>query len=96
MKHYLATTSEFRIIHNNSSNTGEVTIQLGLSEPTVTVSNSSYISGVYDSSSGKKNPGMPYCEVDEQKPTITDEWRTISSGTKHQMTLNLKTKLKQL
>ena len=54
------------------------------------------MSGVYDSASGKKNPGLHYCEIDNKTPTITDDWISISANTKNQLTLNLKTKLKQL
>ena len=39
---------------------------------------------------------MSYCEIQEKKPTITDDWISISSTTKNQLSLNLKTKLKQL
>ena len=96
MKHLVANTSEFRITHNNASDMAEITIQLGLKKPTVTLHNKAYVSGVYDKTSGKKNPGMNYCEVNEKTPTITDDWVSISSSTKNQLTLNLKTKLKQL
>ena len=96
MKHYVNDTSELRITHNNSSKVGEITIQLGIMNPIVIVKNSAYISGVYDSTTGKKNPGMPYCEIDAKVPTIKDERKAISSSTQNEMTLTLKTKLKQL
>ena len=96
MKHLVAPTSEFRITHRNSSLSSEITIKLGLSKPTIIVKNATYISGAYDSSTGKKNPGMPYCEVDDKTPTITDDWLSISANSKNQLTLNLKTNLKQL
>ena len=96
MKHYVANTSEFRLIHNNSSSAAEITINLSITGPKITLSNQAHISGVYDSTNGSKNPGMPYCEIDEKKPTITDEMLSISGDTQNRMTLNLKTKLKQL
>ena len=96
MKYLVAPTSELRIVHNNASASNEITIKLGLSKPTVTINKSTYIQGVYDSSSGKKNPGIPYCEVDNKESTITDEWLSISANSKNQLTLNLKTNLKQL
>tara|TARA_R100000742_G_C4277728_1_gene99866 strand:+ start:2648 stop:2938 length:291 start_codon:yes stop_codon:yes gene_type:complete len=96
MKYLVANTSELRIMHNNASSVAEITIQLGLKKPTVTLHDKAYISGVYDKTNGKKNPGMNYCEVNEKKPIILDDWVSISSSTKNQMTLHLKTKLKQL
>ena len=94
MKHYVAPTSEFRIV--KQATTAEIDIQLGPTGPEITCLNAAYIAGVYDSSTGKKNPGMPYCQVEEKTPTITDEWKPTSSSSKTQMTLNLKTKIKQL
>ena len=94
MKHYIASTSEYRIVKN--ATTAEITIQLGPTGPDVTCLNASYVAGVYDSSTEKKNPGMPYCETNEKSPTITDEWNALSGSSTHQMTLNLKTKFKQL
>lgn len=96
MKYYVAPTSEFRITHNNASSVGEITIKLGLNGPSITCVDSSHISGVYDSSSGKKNPQMPYCEIDEKTPKFTDSWVSTSASRKNQITLKLKTKLKQL
>ena len=96
MKHLVAHTSEFRISHRNKSDAAEITIKLGLSKPVITISKSTFVSGVYDSASGKKNPGLHYCEIDNKTPTITDDWISISANTKNQLTLNLKTKLKQL
>ena len=96
MKHYIADTSGLRITHTNSSNHAEITINLSLVKPGVVLHNKAYIEGVYDLTTGKKNPGMHYCEVNEKRPTITDDWLPISSETQNQMTLNLKTKLKQL
>ena len=96
MKYFVANTSALEIIHRNSSSVSEITIQLSLSGPNITISNSTYIDDVYDISTRKKNPGMPYCELQEKKPTITDDWLAISANTKNQLTLNLKTKLKQL
>ena len=50
----------------------------------------------YDLSTNKKNPGLPYCELDEKQSTITDDWLAISANSKNQLTLNLITNLKQL
>tara|TARA_R110002167_G_scaffold7683_11_gene36186 strand:+ start:7562 stop:7852 length:291 start_codon:yes stop_codon:yes gene_type:complete len=96
MKYLVAPTSAFEIVHRNSSNVSELTIKLGLVKPVITIKNSTYVSGVYDLSTNKKNPGIPYCEINEKQSTITDDWLAISSNSKNQLTLNLKTKLKQL
>ena len=96
MKYFVSPTSNFNIAHRNSSAVSELTIKLSLKGPVITISNSTYIDGVFDSSTNKKNPGMPYCEIQDKKPTITDDWLSISSNSKNQLTLNLKTKLKQL
>ena len=96
MKYLVAPTSGFQITHRNSSLVSELTIKLGLVKPEITVKNSTYISGVYDLSTNKKNPGLPYCELDEKQSTITDDWLAISAYSKNQLTLNLITNLKQL
>ena len=95
MKYFVAPASSLQIAKKNSSNTANIIIKLGLTGPDITLINNAYVSGVYNSS-GKKNPGMPYCELSEKKPTITDDWVSISANSKNQLTLNLKTKLKQL
>ena len=96
MKHYVCPGSEFRIVQNTSSGVGEITISLNLTGPSITVTNAAYIGGAYDSSSGKKNPGIPYCQIDEPKPVFTDNWNNVSASSKKQVTLTLKSKLKQL
>ena len=96
MKYLVAPTSGFQIVHRNTSLVSELTIKLGLVKPEIIISNSTYIGGVYDLSSSKKNPGLPYCEIDEKQPTITDDWISVSANTKNQLTLNLITNLKQL
>tara|TARA_Y100001937_G_scaffold38706_1_gene55077 strand:+ start:492 stop:782 length:291 start_codon:yes stop_codon:yes gene_type:complete len=96
MKYLVDKTSGFNIVHNNPSGVSEITINLSLTKANVVLKNSTYIGGVYDLNTGEKNPGISYCEIQEKKPTITDDWISISSDTKNQLTLNLKTKLKQL
>tara|TARA_R100001510_G_C7581206_1_gene154125 strand:- start:293 stop:583 length:291 start_codon:yes stop_codon:yes gene_type:complete len=96
MKYLVDKTSGLNIVHNNLSGLPEITINLSLSKAKIVLKNSAHISGVYDLNTGKKNPGMSYCEIQEKKPTITDDWISISSTTKNQLSLNLKTKLKQL
>ena len=90
MKYLVAPTSGLHIVHRNKSSMTEITIQLGLVGPTITINNSTYISGVYDSTTNKKNPGFPYCELQDKKSTITDDWLSISTDSKNQLTLNLK------
>ena len=111
MDYYVAPTSGLTIVNNNSSNSAEITISLSITGVELTFSEPTYISGVNDLSTDKKNPGMPYCEIYNKVPTITDNWKFISindlvyndgsgsqtnSSGKNQLTLNLKTKLKQL
>ena len=96
MKYLVANTSGFNIVHRNESSMSEITIKLGLVKPEIIISNSAYIDGVYDLNTNKKNPGLPYCEVEDKSPTITDDWLSISANSKNQLTLNLKTNLKQL
>ena len=96
MRYLVANTSEFRINQNNNSGVAEIDIKLGLHKPTVTLKNKASIAGVFAVNGGKKNPGMPFCEVHEKKPTTTNEYLSVSSNTKNEITLNLKTKLKQL
>lgn len=95
MKYFVAPTSSLQIAKKNSSNTANITIKLGLTGPDIILSNNAYVSGVY-SSSGKKNPGMNYCEIDNKIPTLTDEWLSISNTTANQITLNLTTNLTQI
>ena len=96
MKHLVAPTSGFTLTHRNSTNMAEITIQLSLKKPIVTVKNSAYIEGVFDLTTGKKNPGLNYCEIDEKNPTILNDWLFVSQDSSNELTLNLKTKLKKL
>ena len=96
MKYFVSNTSGFTLLHRNESSASEITIKLGLVKPTITIKNSTYIDGVYDLNTNKKNPGLPYCEVENKTPTITDDWLSISANSKNQLTLNLITNLKQL
>tara|TARA_R100000458_G_C8277205_1_gene252695 strand:- start:473 stop:760 length:288 start_codon:yes stop_codon:yes gene_type:complete len=95
MTYYAPPTYSLDIMQNNSSGTSEVNITLGLTGPTITLVNATDILGVYNSS-GKKNPIMPYCEVDNKVPTLTDSWIAISASADNELTLNLKTNLSQI
>ena len=95
MKYFVAPASSLQIAKKNSSNTANIIIKLGLTGPDITLINNAYVSGVYNSS-GKKNPGMNYCEIDNKVPTLADEWLSISSTTTNQITLNLTTNLSQI
>jgi hypothetical protein len=95
MKYLVSNTSALEIVHNNSSSTANITIQLGIRRPIVTVTESTYIAGVYGND-GTKNPGLPYCEVDEKTPNFTDNNVAVSTTTTNQITLNLDTNLMQI
>tara|TARA_R100001443_G_scaffold104862_1_gene113668 strand:+ start:7392 stop:7679 length:288 start_codon:yes stop_codon:yes gene_type:complete len=95
MTYLVSNTSALEIVQNNSSGAGEITIELGLTGPNIIITNATYVGGVYGNN-GKKNPGMPYCEVNEKIPNFTDEMVAISSATTNQITLNLDTNINQI
>ena len=79
-------------LHCESSNGyGEVTINLHITKPTISVKKSAYISGVYDTS-GNLNPLPPKIIVDTYKPAILNNIKTISVTENSQVTLKLNTK----
>lgn len=96
MNYYVAPTSSINIINEKSHGMAEVTITLTPTGPVIETFEPNYIGGVYDLSSGKKNPGIPYCEVQEKSPSITDDWVFISDSTPSQLTLNLITNINQI
>ena len=87
--HNVAPSSSINIVHKKSSAMAEVNIILTITGPVVELVQPTYISGVFDLTSGKRNPGFPYCEIQEKAPTITDDWIFISNETPNQLTLNL-------
>jgi len=96
MNYNVAPTSSINIVCEKPNGTAEVTITLTPTGPVIETVQPNYISGVYDLATGKKNPGMPYCEVQEKTPTITDDWIFVSNTTPSQLTLNLITNINQI
>tara|TARA_R100001443_G_C3227729_1_gene147583 strand:+ start:126 stop:416 length:291 start_codon:yes stop_codon:yes gene_type:complete len=96
MNYYVAPTSSIDIVKEKSHGMAEVTITLMPTGPVIETVQPNYISGVSDLSSGKKNPGMSYCEIQEKSPTITDDWIFISDSVPNQLTLNLITNINQI
>ena len=85
-------TQSIQILGVNSSASGEVTINLHPSKPTVSVNNSPYISGVADSSDSITNNKISI-QVDSNNAIILDNVKTISSSKKAEVTIKLNTKL---
>ena len=71
---------------------GEITINLHLTNPSITVKKSPYISGVYDSNGSVTN-SSPTIQIDGYNSTILNNVRTISATEDSGVTLKLNTKL---
>lgn len=75
-----------------SGGTGEITINLHPTNPTIIVKKSPYISGVYDSNGNITN-SSPAIQIDGYNSTILNNVRTISATAGSEVTLKLNTKL---
>lgn len=75
-----------------SSGAGEATLTLGPIKSSIScLEKVSYIDGVYDSS-GNKNPRGPVFIYDSYKPIIKNNFRSITTSSSAEITLQLKTK----
>lgn len=95
MKYSAIDTQAVQLQNVSSGGTGEITINLHLTKPSIEVEKTTYISGVYGEN-GNLNPNPPLCSVDSYNSTILNNVKKISATEGSEITLILNTKYNEI